>query len=71
MMNRTMLEQSALAKPAVGIAPQKLQAQPTQRCSLNSDGCRPAFGDRTSQNKSVAQWLLDEHSKLYCQWVKA
>jgi hypothetical protein len=49
----------------------ELQAQPTQRFSLNGDGHRPAFGNRASQHKSVAQWLLDAHSKLYCQWVKA
>jgi hypothetical protein len=62
-MNQTMIEQSALAEPAAGIAPNELQQQPTQIFLPSSD--------RTSQNKSVAQWLLDEHSKLYCQWVKA
>ncbi len=23
-----------------------------------------------NQNKLVAVWRLDEHSKLYCQWVE-
>lgn len=58
-MSRTIIEQSALAGPAVGIAIYELQ-QP-ELLLLN--------GDRTS-HKLVALWQLDEFSKLCCQWVK-
>ena len=57
-MNQTSIEQSALAEPAVGIATYELQ-QP---------GLLLLNGDRTF-HKLVAHWLMDENSKLYCQWV--
>jgi hypothetical protein len=58
-MNQTSIEQSALAKPSVGSATDELQQQP-KLLLLN--------GDRTF-HKLVAHWLMDENSKLYCQWV--
>lgn len=57
-MSRTIIKQSALAEPAVGIAPNELQQQQTGLFLPN--------GDRTC-HKLVAQWRQDKHSKLYCQ----
>lgn len=61
-MNRTTIEQSALAESAVGILPNELQQQSTELFLL--------AGDRAF-HKLVAQWRRDEHSRLYCQWVMA
>ncbi len=62
-MSQTISDQSALAEPAAGIAFNELQQQQTGLFLLN--------GEPASQSKLIARWQLDEHSKLYCQWVKA
>lgn len=54
-MSRTIIEQCAITS-------NELQQQQTGLFLLN--------GDRADR-KLVAQWQLDEHSKLYCQWVMA
>lgn len=59
-MNQTIIDQSALTEPAVGIVTDELQQQP-ELLLLNRD--------RTS-HKLVALWRLDEFSKLYYQWAK-
>lgn len=61
-MSRTIIKQSALAEPVVGIAVNELQQQQNQLFLPNRD--------RTS-HKLVALWRQDAHSKLYCQWVEA
>lgn len=53
-MNQTIIEQSAL--------PTDAEEPHTGLTLINKD--------RSFQSKLVALWRLDEHSKLYCQWVK-
>lgn len=56
-MSKIIIESSEIVSP-------RTQAQPTKTSSANPN--------RTSavQVKLVAQWQLDENSKLYCRWVR-
>ena len=45
-------------------------AAPVQAQSANISSIDRAH-ESAVQSKLVAQWLLDENSKLYCRWVTA
>ena len=44
-------------------------AVPVQAQSTNTSSIDRAH-ESAVQSKLVAQWLLDENSKLYCRWVR-
>ncbi|WP_181314477.1 hypothetical protein [Phormidesmis priestleyi] len=47
-----------------------IAAPDSQAQSANTSSIDRAH-ESAVQGKLVAQWLLDENSKLYCRWVKA
>ena len=60
----------ASEKPAIVVStPQEQQTQLSLQISV-SDSVPEAERLPARSQKLMAQWVLDENLKLYCQWVK-
>ncbi|HBE31179.1 MAG TPA: hypothetical protein DD990_07495 [Cyanobacteria bacterium UBA11368] len=60
----------ASEKPAIVVStPQEQQTQLSLQISV-SDSVPEAERLPDRSQKLMAQWVLDENLKLYCQWVK-